>query len=93
MGVWPSIPIRIAVSSRRVHPLTVQTLLPYSPIGLHLKQVQRARKNTLNLVAEATELGPGLDHFRESFRAVFASFGPAPQGCLYSKWVNPSKVG
>ena len=71
------------------------THLLYSPVGFDLKQVQRARKSALKLVAEATELSPGLDHFRESFRALFASFGSSSTGLyskrvLYSKGVNPS---
>ena len=81
----------MAFSHRRVHPLTVQTLLLYSPVGLDLKQVQRARENALKLVAEATKLSTGLDDFRESFRALFASFGSSPTG-LYSKGVNPSRT-
>ena len=79
-----------AICCRRVHPLTVQTLSLYSYVGHDLKQVQRARENALKLVAEATELSPGLDHFRESSRAFFASFGSSPTG-LYSKGVNPSE--
>ena len=71
-------------SFRSVHPLTVQTLLMYSPVGFDLKQVQRARENALKLLAEAIELSPRLDHFRESFRALFASLGSSPRG-LYSK--------
>ena len=69
---------------RRVHPLTVQTLLLYNPVGRYLTQVQRVQKNTPKLVAEATELSPGVDHFKESSRALFASFGSSPTG-LYSK--------
>ena len=47
----------------------------YSLVGFDLKQVQRARKNALNMVAEATKLSPGLDQFKESFMALFTSFG------------------
>ena len=71
---------------RQAESLEGFTHLLYKPVGFDLKQVQRARKNALKLVTEATELSPGLDRFRESFRAIFASFGFSPTG-LYSKRV------
>ena len=44
-----------------------------------------APKNTLKVVAKATESSPGAQYFRESFEPASVALGSALQGYLYSK--------
>ena len=78
--------LRLGSCPRRVHPLTVQTPLLYSPVGLDLKLVKAGPGGALKPRRSGVHIRRLGNQIQRLLGGCFTSFRSSPTG-LYSKGV------